>query len=92
MSWVIRKTPGGFLAEQGHWNCLYVIAEGRAPVLRENSRTLFKTRADAQAAIVEYEAARVARDVIENMRRTEYTPPAIAIEARVKEMVKEAME
>lgn len=52
---------------------------------------LFHSREEAEQAIIDYEAKPIADKIIANARQTEYTPPAIAIEARVKEMVKEAV-
>jgi hypothetical protein len=51
---------------------------------------VFHSRKEAEQAIIDFEAKPIADKIISNARKTEYTPPAIAIEARVKEMVKEA--
>ena len=93
--WVSRKGEG-YLYKSPTTHLVKVASEGTYDKVRGGIAViqplLFHSREEAEQAIIDYEAKPIADKIISNARKTEYTPPAIAIEARVKEMVKEATE
>lgn len=103
MAWVITKLGtgeywankgGGFLYRHNYTEDINLSSDGmfdsRAGGMLAIDPLRFASVKEAQQAIIDYEAKPIADTIINNARRTDYTPPAIAIEARVKEMVKEA--
>jgi hypothetical protein len=105
MTWIIERLGKKYLAlKEGHGH-LFKISGSETIKLASDAYQhhfgegvyyydplTFKSQEDAQQAIIDYEAQPIADEIISNARKTPFNPPSIAIEARVKEMVKEAGE